>query len=249
MVADAFPQFETLEKNDEEEQHDPNPDAQRFYNLLEYVRKPLWEGSVFSQLSIATRMLAIKFENNYSQHALNKYRGWLERWPPMLAEFPPIDEDALWTRIAGGRKRGRIYGMDVVPSHKYPHLFVDPEDDDTTSGPPDLREQVTLLNKEIAQQAEAHAQSLAAVEAVCAEKTQSQEVSELRKAYSDMYSFLTQMRSSGSSSVAMPDLPPPPPPPPSPPPPPPPPARSQSPPPRPDQGTSSPQPEDDPDYV
>ncbi|MED6174479.1 hypothetical protein PIB30_069376 [Stylosanthes scabra] len=76
---------------------------------------------------------------------------------------------------------------------------------------------------EIAQQAEAHAQSLAAVEAVCAEKvrtlestvqTQSQEVSELRKAYSDMYSFLTQMRSSGSSLTAMPDMPTPPPPPP-----------------------------------
>ncbi|MED6163666.1 hypothetical protein PIB30_082192 [Stylosanthes scabra] len=139
-------------------------------------------------------------------------------------EPPPIDEDTLWTRIAGGRKRGRIYGMGVVPSHKYPHLFADPEDNDTASGPPDLREQVTLLNREIAQQAEAHAQSLAVVEAVCAEKvrtlestvqTQSQKVSELRKAYSYMYSFLTQMRSSGSSSA----------------------------------GTSSPQPEDDPDYV
>ncbi|MED6207590.1 hypothetical protein PIB30_037110 [Stylosanthes scabra] len=39
----------------------------------------------------------------------------------------------------------------------------DPEDDDTASGPPDLREQVTLLNREISQQAEAHAQSLAAL--------------------------------------------------------------------------------------
>ncbi|MED6214303.1 hypothetical protein PIB30_101729, partial [Stylosanthes scabra] len=76
-------------------------------------------------------------------------------------------------------------------------------------------------------------------------QTQSQEVSELRKAYSDMYSFLTQMRSSGSSSAAMPDMPPAPPPPPPPLPP----ARSQSSPLWPDQGTSSPQPEDDPDYV
>ncbi|MED6184821.1 hypothetical protein PIB30_051186 [Stylosanthes scabra] len=136
---------------------------------------------------------------------------------------PPIDKDAVWTQIAGGCKRGRICGMGVVPSHKYPHLFADHEDDDTTSGPPDLREQVTLLNKEISQQAEAHVQSLASVEAVYAEK----------------------MRSNRSSSAAMPDMPPPPPPPPSPPPP----ARSQSPPPRPDQGTSSPQLEDDPYYV
>ncbi|MED6185258.1 hypothetical protein PIB30_055290 [Stylosanthes scabra] len=76
----------------------------------------------------------------------------------------------------------------------------DPDDDDTTSGPPNLREQVTLLNKEISQQAEAHAQRVVTVEAICAEKvrtlestvmTQSQKVFELRKAYSDMYSFLT----------------------------------------------------------
>ncbi|MED6171252.1 hypothetical protein PIB30_039076 [Stylosanthes scabra] len=110
----------------------------------------------------------------------------------------------------------------------------DLEDDHTASGPLDLREQVILLNREISQQAEVHAQSLAVVEAVCAEmvrtlestvQMQSQEVSELRKAYFDMYSFLTQMRSSGSSSAAMPDMPPPLPPPPPPPPP----ARSQSP--------------------
>ncbi|MED6201153.1 hypothetical protein PIB30_092106 [Stylosanthes scabra] len=43
MVADAFPQFEMSEDNVEEEQHDPNPNAQRFYELLESVREPLWE--------------------------------------------------------------------------------------------------------------------------------------------------------------------------------------------------------------
>ncbi|MED6150760.1 hypothetical protein PIB30_075637, partial [Stylosanthes scabra] len=96
----------------------------------------------------------------------------------------------------------------------------------------------------ISQQAEAHAQSLAAVEAVCAEKvrtlestvqTESQEVSDLRKAYSDMYSFLTQMRSGASGLGSMPDMPPLPPPPPPPPP-----APSQTPPSQPDQTTGSP---------
>ncbi|MED6221253.1 hypothetical protein PIB30_052659 [Stylosanthes scabra] len=136
---------------------------------------------------------------------------------------PPIDEDEVWTWIVGGCKRGRIYGMDMVPSHKYPPLFGDPDDDDTATSQPDLREHVTILNREISQYAEAHAQRLAAVKAVCAEKvwslestvqTQSQEVSKLRKAYSNMYSFLMQMRSSGSSAAAMPNMPPPPPPPP-----------------------------------
>ncbi|MED6202097.1 hypothetical protein PIB30_101892, partial [Stylosanthes scabra] len=131
---------------------------------------------------------------------------------PLMQEIrcpPPIDEAEVWARVAGGRKRGKVYGMGVVPSHKYPPLFSDPNDDGTASGPPDLREQVTLLNKEISQQAEAQAQSLAAVKAVCAEKVrtlettvqmQSQEVSNLRRAYSDMYSFLTQMRSDTSGS-------------------------------------------------
>ncbi|MED6176757.1 hypothetical protein PIB30_091346 [Stylosanthes scabra] len=143
-------------------------------------------------------------------------------------------------------RRGRGVGTDsgrpqVVPSHKYPPLFSDLDDDDTASGPPDLREQVTLLNREISQQAEAHAQSLAAVEAVCAEKTQSQEVSDLRRAYSDMYSFLTQMRSGASGLGSMPDMPPPPPPPP--------PAPSQAPPSQPDQTTGSPHHDDDTDYI
>ncbi|MED6163243.1 hypothetical protein PIB30_078103 [Stylosanthes scabra] len=146
-------------------------------------------------------------------------------------EPPPIDEDAVWARIASGRKRGRIYNKGVVPSHKYLALFGDPDDDDTATGPPDLREQV------------------AAVEAMYSEKVrrlestmqaQSQEVSDFRKAYSDMYSYLSHIWS-GSSSSGMPDMPPPPPPPP--------PAQSQDPPSQPDQSTESPQPYDDPDYI
>ncbi|MED6221202.1 hypothetical protein PIB30_052218 [Stylosanthes scabra] len=84
---------------------------------------------------------------------------------------PPINEAVVWASVAGGRKRGRVYGMGVVPSHIYPLLWSNPDDDDdTASGPPDLREQVTLLNRELTQQAEANAQRLAAVEAICAEK-------------------------------------------------------------------------------
>ncbi|MED6151151.1 hypothetical protein PIB30_079560 [Stylosanthes scabra] len=148
-------------------------------------------------------------------------------------EPPPIDEAAPWTRFAGGRKRGRIYGMGVVPSHQHPLLFPDDEDADTASGPPDLRERVVLLNREISQQAEANARRVAALESTV--QTQSQEVSELRKAYADMYSLLTQMRSGGSTSAPLPDFPPPPPPPPPP--------QTDSP------GTGSPDADDDPDYV
>ncbi|MED6165654.1 hypothetical protein PIB30_101726 [Stylosanthes scabra] len=82
--------------------------------------------------------------------------GWMSR-------APPIDEAALWTRFAGGRKRRRIYGMGVVPSHQHPPLFPDDEDADTASAP-DLRERVVMLNREISQQAEANARRVAALE-------------------------------------------------------------------------------------
>ncbi|MED6177779.1 hypothetical protein PIB30_101284, partial [Stylosanthes scabra] len=39
---------------------------------------------------------------------------------PVPPTPPPIDEAEVWARVAGGRKRGRVYGMGVVPSHKYP---------------------------------------------------------------------------------------------------------------------------------
>ena len=38
----------------------PNPDNKRFYSLLEAVNKPLWEGYMHSQLSLAVRMLSNK---------------------------------------------------------------------------------------------------------------------------------------------------------------------------------------------
>ncbi|MED6114989.1 hypothetical protein PIB30_085831, partial [Stylosanthes scabra] len=115
-------------------------------------------------------------------------------------EPPPIDEGALWTRFAGGRKRGRIYAMGVVPSHQHPPLFPDDEDADTASAP-DLRERVVMLNREISQQAEANARRVAALESTV--QSQSQEVSDLRKAYADVYNLLTQMRSGGSSSATL----------------------------------------------
>ncbi|MED6209393.1 hypothetical protein PIB30_054243 [Stylosanthes scabra] len=90
-----------------------------------------------------------------------------------------------------------------------------------------------MLNREISQQAEASARRVAALEATV--QTQSQEVSDLRKAYADMYSLLTQMQSGGSSFTPLPDFPPPPPPPPPP--------QTDAP------GTGSPDADDDPDYA
>ncbi|MED6138157.1 hypothetical protein PIB30_071629 [Stylosanthes scabra] len=151
-----------------------------------------------------------------------------------------IDEEAIWTWIASSRKKGRIYDKGVVPAYFVPLIIGDVNGDDTATGHPDVRKE-----------AEAHRQRVAQVEAVCDEKvrtlettleSQSQEVSQLKKAYSDMYNFLEQMRSGGSGSAAFTAMP-------SPPPPPPPLARSPRPPPQPDRPTNPSQHDDDPDYV
>ena len=42
----------------------PNPEAQRFYSLLEVANEPLWEESIYSELSLVVRILSIKLEGN-----------------------------------------------------------------------------------------------------------------------------------------------------------------------------------------
>ena len=60
----------------------PNPDDQRFYSLLEAVNKPLWEGCVHSQLSLAVRMLSNKSEANQSQSSF-------DQWASLMSEISP----------------------------------------------------------------------------------------------------------------------------------------------------------------
>ncbi|MED6132746.1 hypothetical protein PIB30_021718 [Stylosanthes scabra] len=97
-------------------------------------------------------------------------------------------------------KTQSIYSKGIVPAYSVPLSIGDVDDDDTASSPPNVREQE-----------EANRQRVAQVEVVCDEKvrtletaleSQSQEVSHLRKAYSNMYSFLEQMRSGGSGLAA-----------------------------------------------
>ncbi|MED6151800.1 hypothetical protein PIB30_085882, partial [Stylosanthes scabra] len=188
---------------------------------------------------------------------VEKNRLEVERQAIIVAggpEPPPIDEETIWLQIAGGRKKGRIYGKGVVPAYYVPLIIGDVDDADTASDPSDVREQVTLLNRELSQQAEASRQRVAQVEAVCEQKvrtlemaleSQSQEVSQLRKAYSDMYSFLELMHSGGFGSASFTAMLPPPPSPPPPPPR----ARSPSPPPQQDRAASPSQHDDDLDYV
>ncbi|MED6177217.1 hypothetical protein PIB30_095924, partial [Stylosanthes scabra] len=56
MITDAFGMGNTDDDGEEE----PNPDAARFYDLLETASKPLFDGCVHSKLSACVRMMSIR---------------------------------------------------------------------------------------------------------------------------------------------------------------------------------------------
>ncbi|MED6118641.1 hypothetical protein PIB30_004691 [Stylosanthes scabra] len=104
-------------------------------------------------------------------------------------EPPPIDYDAVWLRIVGGRKKGRIYGRGKVLSRLKP-LAYDSDDYSTASGPVDMREQSTI-------------------------DSQSAEFDRWKNTVTQMYSFMQTMQAGTATSIpGMPSLMPPPPPPP-----------------------------------
>ncbi|MED6221600.1 hypothetical protein PIB30_056353 [Stylosanthes scabra] len=128
---------------------------------------------------------------------------------------PPINEDEVWDRLAGGRKRGRIYRKGKVPKRPAPRL-VDPEDASTCSGP-DAREHITLLNREIHKQAEQYMGEMEAwkqqyetdvTRLQTTIDTQSAEFDQWKSHVSQMYAFMQTMQ--GTSSSVMPPPPPPP---------------------------------------
>ncbi|MED6149818.1 hypothetical protein PIB30_066268 [Stylosanthes scabra] len=104
--------------------------------------------------------------------------------------------------VAGSRKRGRVYGRDKVPSRLKPTAY-DSDDLSTASGPVDMREEVTLLNRELTQQAEEHRQEVQALS--------DRHAAQIKSNVSQMYSFMQNMQAGSASSSA--EMPPPMPPP------------------------------------
>ncbi|MED6185441.1 hypothetical protein PIB30_057102 [Stylosanthes scabra] len=109
---------------------------------------------------------------------------------------PPIDYDEVWARIAGGRKRGRVYGRGKVPSRLKPPVY-DSDDFSIASAPVDMREQIRRLQSSF--------------------DTQTAEFDRWKSTVSQMYNFMQNMQvGSTTSNAGMPSSMPPPPPPPPP---------------------------------
>ncbi|MED6147781.1 hypothetical protein PIB30_046892 [Stylosanthes scabra] len=72
-----------------------------------------------------------------------------------ITDLPPVSEEEVWFKTVGGRKRGRIYGVGRVSAHSTPSLMDgETTDEISTASEPDLREQITRLNRELTRQFE-----------------------------------------------------------------------------------------------
>ena len=61
----------------------PNPEAQRFYDMLRAADTPIWEGCQnHSQLLVVARLLNIKSENNMSEKCFNQVSQLMKKVLP-----------------------------------------------------------------------------------------------------------------------------------------------------------------------
>ncbi|XP_070012997.1 uncharacterized protein [Nicotiana sylvestris] len=74
MVADALGMHFDFETNKSVEQP-PNEEAKYFYEQLKVASRPLKQGSMHSQLSVAVRLLSIKSDTNISQAGMDSFIG------------------------------------------------------------------------------------------------------------------------------------------------------------------------------
>ena len=73
----------------------PNPDAQRFYDLLNALQRPLWDDCTnHSELSFALRLMSIKSEHNMSQSCFNEVVQLMKEACPSKNYVPDKFSDA-----------------------------------------------------------------------------------------------------------------------------------------------------------
>ena len=84
MVTNAF--HETIASFPENISEEPNVDAQHFYDMLDAANQPIYEGcrEGNSKLSLASRMMTIKADNNLSEKCMDS-------WAELIKEYLPPD--------------------------------------------------------------------------------------------------------------------------------------------------------------
>ncbi|MED6222141.1 hypothetical protein PIB30_061615 [Stylosanthes scabra] len=147
------------------------------------------------------------------------------------SDTPPISDEEIWTQTVGGRKRGCVYGMGRVPADTLPHSVDECTSEEcSTASRPDLREQITLLNRELARQVEISTTQQTRYEELEARylrerdewrwthQRQQQEISrldgtisemgsEMRSSIGQMWNYMQLVQNSSFGSAQLPPLP------------------------------------------
>ncbi|XP_047266604.1 uncharacterized protein LOC124897622 [Capsicum annuum] len=102
----------------------PNPVSKKFYDLLDTADAELYPGSSLSQLTVVSRMLNIKMENNMSQRGYNQMMQLLKESLPedkiVLDNYYQTKNKPRYKRCVGSRKRKlvpfkRMYYFPLTP--------------------------------------------------------------------------------------------------------------------------------------
>ena len=56
----------------------PNPEAQKFYDVLDAAQRPIWPSSRMTELEAAVRLMSIKFDYNVSHNSFNEFAGLMK---------------------------------------------------------------------------------------------------------------------------------------------------------------------------
>ncbi|XP_016182254.1 uncharacterized protein LOC107624280 isoform X2 [Arachis ipaensis] len=70
-----------------------------------------------------------------------------------VTDPPPVSEESIWIETVGGKRRGRVYGMGEVRDSSIVRPRVDGPTTTTSIDVLDLRERITILNREVEQHA------------------------------------------------------------------------------------------------
>ncbi|KAM3378374.1 hypothetical protein P3S68_010787 [Capsicum galapagoense] len=105
-------------------EEDPNPVSKKFYNLLDAADTELYPDSSLSQLTVVSRMLTIKMENNMPQRGYNQImqllKESLSKDNIMLDNYYQTKNKSRYKRCVGSRTRKlvpykRMYYFPLIP--------------------------------------------------------------------------------------------------------------------------------------
>ena len=60
----------------------PNPEAQKFYGMLDPAQRPIWPGSRMSELEAAERLMSIKSNYNVFHNCFDEFAGLMKEACP-----------------------------------------------------------------------------------------------------------------------------------------------------------------------